>query len=165
VYERPYDSQQPVICINEKPITRHANLRPARPAAPGWEPGWTTNMSVARLPMFLRSGTESREIISLSLHRAVRPLSSLSLSSPWHWHRQRRIRSMALVSWAVLCRPRPRWCTARNGRRAGRQRHTVSEYSNLPYQLRSNETSRRSVPDATILSTGTERSSGILDFA
>jgi DDE superfamily endonuclease len=37
VYERPYDARQPVICLDEKPITLHADLRPARPAAPGRE--------------------------------------------------------------------------------------------------------------------------------
>jgi hypothetical protein len=37
VYERPYDPQQPVICLDEKPITLHADLRPASPAVPGRE--------------------------------------------------------------------------------------------------------------------------------
>jgi len=37
VYERPYDSQQPVVCLDEKPITLHADVRPASPAAPGRE--------------------------------------------------------------------------------------------------------------------------------
>jgi transposase len=37
LYERPYDPQQPVICLDEKPITLHADLRPASPAVPGRE--------------------------------------------------------------------------------------------------------------------------------
>src|SRR5580700_10123692 len=37
VYERPYDPQQPVVCLDEKPITLHADLRPPSPAAPGRE--------------------------------------------------------------------------------------------------------------------------------
>src|SRR5579863_7840789 len=37
VYERPYNPQEPVICIDEKPITLHADLRPASPAIPGRE--------------------------------------------------------------------------------------------------------------------------------
>src|ERR1700756_3968291 len=37
VYERPYDSQQPVICLDEKPVTLHADVRPASPVAPGRE--------------------------------------------------------------------------------------------------------------------------------
>ena len=37
VYERPYDPQQPVVCFDEKPVTLHADVRPATPAAPGRE--------------------------------------------------------------------------------------------------------------------------------
>ena len=37
VYERPYDPQQPVVCLDEKPITLHADVRPTSPAAPGRE--------------------------------------------------------------------------------------------------------------------------------
>jgi hypothetical protein len=37
VYERAYDAQQPVVCIDEKPITLHADVRPGSPAAPGRE--------------------------------------------------------------------------------------------------------------------------------
>jgi len=37
VYERPYDPQQPVICLDEKSVTLHADVRPATPAAPGRE--------------------------------------------------------------------------------------------------------------------------------
>jgi hypothetical protein len=37
VYERPYDPQQPVVCVDEKPVTLHADVRPASPAVPGRE--------------------------------------------------------------------------------------------------------------------------------
>src|SRR5215831_10001019 len=37
VYERPYNPQEPVICVDEKPITLHADLRSASPAVPGRE--------------------------------------------------------------------------------------------------------------------------------
>jgi len=37
VYERPYDSQQPVVCLDEKPVTLHADVRPPSPAKPGRE--------------------------------------------------------------------------------------------------------------------------------
>ena len=37
VYERPYDPQQPVVCLDEKPVTLHADVRPASPAVPGRE--------------------------------------------------------------------------------------------------------------------------------
>jgi len=37
VYEKPYDPQQPVICVDEKAITLHADVRPATPIGPGRE--------------------------------------------------------------------------------------------------------------------------------
>ena len=37
VYERPYSPQEPVICVDEKPVTLHADVRPASPAVPGRE--------------------------------------------------------------------------------------------------------------------------------
>lgn len=36
-YERPYDPEQPVVCLDEKPVTLHADVRPASPAVPGRE--------------------------------------------------------------------------------------------------------------------------------
>jgi hypothetical protein len=36
-YERPYDPKQPVVCLDEKPVTLHADVRPACAAAPGRE--------------------------------------------------------------------------------------------------------------------------------
>jgi transposase len=36
-YERPYDPKAPVVCLDEKPVTLHADVRPATPAAPGRE--------------------------------------------------------------------------------------------------------------------------------
>ncbi len=35
VYEKPYDSAEPVVCIDEKPVTLHAEVRPPIPMAPG----------------------------------------------------------------------------------------------------------------------------------
>jgi len=37
VYERPYNPKQPVVCLDEKPITLHADVRPTSPAVPGRE--------------------------------------------------------------------------------------------------------------------------------
>jgi hypothetical protein len=37
IYERPYDVAQPVVCLDEKPITLHADVRPASAAKPGQE--------------------------------------------------------------------------------------------------------------------------------
>ncbi len=36
-YERPYNPEQPVVCLDEKPIALHADIRPASPAKPGRE--------------------------------------------------------------------------------------------------------------------------------
>jgi transposase len=36
-YERPYDATQPVVCLDEKPVTLHDDVRPASPAQPGRE--------------------------------------------------------------------------------------------------------------------------------
>jgi hypothetical protein len=37
VYERPYDPKEPVVCLDEKPVTLHAEVRPPSAAAPGRE--------------------------------------------------------------------------------------------------------------------------------
>jgi hypothetical protein len=34
-YEQPYNPEQPVACLDQKPVTLHADVRPASPAAPG----------------------------------------------------------------------------------------------------------------------------------
>jgi hypothetical protein len=36
-YEQPYDPQQPVVCLDEKPVMLHADVRPASPVKPGRE--------------------------------------------------------------------------------------------------------------------------------
>jgi hypothetical protein len=36
-YERPYDPQQPVVCLDEKPVTLHAEVRAFSAARPGRE--------------------------------------------------------------------------------------------------------------------------------
>lgn len=35
VYEKPYDPKAPVVCLDEKPVALHAEVRPPRPARPG----------------------------------------------------------------------------------------------------------------------------------
>jgi hypothetical protein len=37
IYEQPYNPQEPVVCLDEKPVTLHADVRPATAAAPGRE--------------------------------------------------------------------------------------------------------------------------------
>ena len=34
VYERPYNQAEPVVCLDEKPVSLHAEVRPSRPARP-----------------------------------------------------------------------------------------------------------------------------------
>jgi hypothetical protein len=36
-YEQRYDPKEPVVCLDEKPVTLHADVRPSSPAAPGRE--------------------------------------------------------------------------------------------------------------------------------
>ena len=36
-YEQPYDPDQPVVCLDEKPVTLHADVRPPAPTMPGRE--------------------------------------------------------------------------------------------------------------------------------
>ena len=36
-YEKPYDPAEPVVCLDEKPVTLHADVRPASTAEPGRE--------------------------------------------------------------------------------------------------------------------------------
>jgi hypothetical protein len=35
VYERPYNQAEPVVCLDEKPVSLHAEVRPSLPARPG----------------------------------------------------------------------------------------------------------------------------------
>jgi hypothetical protein len=35
IYEKPYRADEPVVCLDEKPITLHADVRPSRPMGPG----------------------------------------------------------------------------------------------------------------------------------
>jgi len=35
LYERPYCAKEPVVCLDEKPVPLHADVRPPRPASPG----------------------------------------------------------------------------------------------------------------------------------
>jgi hypothetical protein len=37
IYERPDNPEEPVVCLDEKPVTLHADVRPGSPAEPGWE--------------------------------------------------------------------------------------------------------------------------------
>jgi len=89
IYEQPYDPDQPVVCLDEKPITLHADVRPASPAVPGrearrdneYERCGTANVFCAVEP---KAG-----VISPSPRRIVQAFSSLRLPSPWRWNTRR----------------------------------------------------------------------------
>jgi hypothetical protein len=52
LYERSYDPQEPLICVDEKPIILHADLRPACRRFQDEKRDGTTNMNVAGRRMF-----------------------------------------------------------------------------------------------------------------
>ena len=71
LYERVYDIRQPVICLDQKPITLHADLRPVRPAAPGREARRDKRILASRdCQRFLRSRAESGKTFHLSYTRS-----------------------------------------------------------------------------------------------
>jgi hypothetical protein len=35
VYEKPYNPAEPVVCLDEKPVSLHAEVRPSQAARPG----------------------------------------------------------------------------------------------------------------------------------
>ena len=86
VYEQPYDPDQPVVCLDEKPITLHADVRPASLAAPGRE--------ARRDNEYERCGTAN--VFCAVEQKAGRHftfptpdrsgLSSPELRSPWRWN-------------------------------------------------------------------------------
>jgi hypothetical protein len=36
-YEKPYNAAEPLVCLDEKPVTLHADVRPSSPVEPGRE--------------------------------------------------------------------------------------------------------------------------------
>jgi hypothetical protein len=94
-YERAYDPKQPVVCVDEKPVTLHADVRPASAAAPGREArhdneykrNGTANVFCAVEPKAGRHFT--------CPHRTARGLSSLSWRSTWPFN----IRTPILFIW------------------------------------------------------------------
>ena len=65
-YERPYNPAQPVVCLDEKPVTLHADVRPPTPAAPGREPVKTASMNAAEPPMSSARSSPKRAATSPS---------------------------------------------------------------------------------------------------
>ena len=50
LYAQPYDPQEPVVCLDEKPVPLHADVRAPIPAKPG------TVADCARLKIFCAPG-------------------------------------------------------------------------------------------------------------
>ena len=60
-YERPYASKEPVVCLDEKPVTLHADVRPATAASPGREARRDSEYQrCGTANVFCAVGTESR---------------------------------------------------------------------------------------------------------
>ncbi len=53
VYEKPYDTAEPVVCLDEKPVSLHADVRPPIPARPGKLRNGTTSINGAGRRMCL----------------------------------------------------------------------------------------------------------------
>jgi hypothetical protein len=49
-YEQPYDPREPVVCLDEKPITLHAEVRPHQRRLRAGRRDGTVNMNVAVRP-------------------------------------------------------------------------------------------------------------------
>jgi hypothetical protein len=50
-YEKPYNPAEPVVCLDEEPVTLHADVRPASPNRDGKHGGITSTNGAVR-PMF-----------------------------------------------------------------------------------------------------------------
>jgi hypothetical protein len=94
VYEKPYNAAAPVVCLDEKPVTLHEEVRSPQPAAPGriakrdneYKRCGTANVFCAVEP---KAGT------SRGQHRIVQPQSSRK--SLAHW--PRAILSLERFTW------------------------------------------------------------------
>jgi hypothetical protein len=81
VYERPYNAQEPVICVDEKPITLQADLRPASPAVPGREARRDNEYEPRNRQCLLCCRTEGGPLFHVCERRTARASSLLRLHS------------------------------------------------------------------------------------
>jgi hypothetical protein len=88
-YEQPYDPQQPVVCLDEKPVTLHADVRAPSPAQPGREARRDNEYERCGTANVFCAVEPKAAVISYSPRRIVRVLNSRRWPSPWHWHTKR----------------------------------------------------------------------------
>ena len=50
LYEKPYNVAEPVVCLDEKPVALHADIRPPVRLSRATSPSVTTNISAAVQP-------------------------------------------------------------------------------------------------------------------
>ena len=75
LYEKPSVTTEPVVCLDEKPVSLHADVRPARPARPGHLAKRDNECATAR-PTSSRSWNRKPGAISHGRHRTARPANS-----------------------------------------------------------------------------------------
>jgi len=83
VYEQPYDPDHPVVCLDEKPMTLHADVRPTFPAVPGREARRDNEYERCGTANVFCAVEPKADGISPFLRRIVRALSSPKGRSPW----------------------------------------------------------------------------------
>jgi hypothetical protein len=64
VYEKPLSAREPVVCIDEKPVVLHEEVRPPVAMQPGWVARRMPNIGVAERPMFSAASSPRRGGIS-----------------------------------------------------------------------------------------------------
>jgi len=71
IYEKPYDPGQPVVCLDEKPISLHDDVRPPIPAQPCKPAKQDNEYEQCGVANIWRRGTEDRPPLH---HRRTQPL-------------------------------------------------------------------------------------------
>jgi hypothetical protein len=92
-YEQPYDPQQRVVCLDEKPVTLHADVRPASPALPGREARRDNEYERCGTANVFCAVEPKQAATSPSPRRIVRRLSSRRSFFSWPFGTQKRKRS------------------------------------------------------------------------
>jgi hypothetical protein len=88
-YERPYDPQQPVVCLDEKPVTLHAEVRPFSAARPGREARRDNEYERCGTANVFCAVERRQAAISPFPHSIVRGLNSLRSWPSWPLHIRR----------------------------------------------------------------------------